>query len=210
MAYLPLELGVVDLIQDALVDLLENKLTHEIPIDDASRAETIKVGPRQDDPTPIVVLIHEQDPDSPNDWPHRPVKYRVPRRSSRGYTDDPYEQPVRQQAGYELIGGGSRMARAFTIEIEVWGDELPGITAERRDVGHLGSLLESRIRKALKEAGPKIGTGALISDNSGESVVLGPYWGEGLLDQEEGEALIYRKKIRLYYVTTQDWDTDDW
>jgi len=97
------------------------------------------------------------------------------------------------------------MARCFTLEIEVWGDEVPNISLTRRDAGQLASLLENRSLKALREAQAQIGTGATITDDYGESVVMGPFWGDSWTDQEEGEALIVRKYIRFYYVCSQDW-----
>jgi len=215
MATLPIEQGVVDKILDAIQSLLTTKLQTDVDEDDASRLALIKVGPRQDDPDSVVVLIHENDPDNPKQWPHRPVRYTelsasarlVGMRSPFGETES---SQLRASSYYEQVGGGSRMERAFTIEIEVWGDEVPGLTLERRDAGQLASILENRTIKALREAGSKIGTGSLLADDFGETVMLGPFWGDAWTDQEEGEALIVRKYIRLYYGTTQSWGTGDW
>jgi len=212
---MPTEQGVCDLIMDAVVDLLTLKLQTEIDADDASRMTTIKVGPRQDDPSAVVVLIHENDPENAREWPHYPMRYPqlqsggnlTGRISSFGESE---AAQLRHTAHYEMVGGGSRMARAFTIEIEVWGDEVPGLTLERRDAGHLASLVENRTIKALREAGAKIDTEAAIVDSFGEQVQMGPFWGDAWTDQEEGEALIVRKYIRLYYATTQAWTTADW
>jgi hypothetical protein len=210
--YLPPEQGVVDMIQDAILDLLTRKLQHEVDENDASRLTTIKIGPRQDDPTAVVVLIHEQDYQDPSQWPHRPLRfYGANSRGGRQFNaPDPLDQTPMLTSGYELVGGGSRMARCFTIELEIWGDEIADLNLERRDVGQLLSVVEGRILKTLNEAGPRIGTGNIVSDNFGESVLLGPRWGKDMTDQPEGEALIARKRIRLYYVTTRDWDVTDW
>lgn len=209
--YLPPELGIIDKIQDALIDLLTRKLQTEVDENDASRLTTIKAGPRQDDPTPVVVLIHEEDYQSPGEWAHRQLRYHGISQMTRGDSQlpDPLEPTPMLTAGFELIGGGSRMARCFTIAIEIWGDELD-VTVERRDVGQLLSIVESRILKSLNEAGPRIGSGHMIEDDFGEKVILGPRWGKGIIDQPEGESLIARKRLRLYYVTSRDWSSDDW
>lgn len=214
---LPSEQGVVDKILDAVQALLTLKLQTEIDTTDASRLVTIKVGPRQDGPESVVVLIHENDPEVPREWPHYPIRYRTIRDSGtttgmgglRPIGERSFGQ-VTQPGGYEMIGGGSRMARCFTLEIEVWGDEVEDVDMERRDVGQIAAIVENRTIKVMKEAGPKIGTGAIIADSFGESVQLGPYWGDAWTDQEEGEALIVRKIVRLWYVTEQSWSTDAW
>jgi len=74
---LPTEQGVVDKILDAVVDLLTEKLQTDIEENDASRLATIKVGPRQDDPDSVVVLVHENDPDNPAEWPHYPIRWLI-------------------------------------------------------------------------------------------------------------------------------------
>jgi hypothetical protein len=210
MAYIPTEEGITDKVLDALLDFLTEKLQTDVPADDASRATTLKVGPRQDDPTAVVVLIHENHPDDPDEWPHRPIPYRGTRRRG-GYVRDVYDQPqVRADAGYELVGGGSRMAYAFTIEIEIWGDEVEGLTLTRREVGQIAAVVTHRTVNALKAAGPKIGTGALLCDDFGETIVQGPYWGKPRTMQEEGEALIVHKHLPLYYIAAQEWGTNDW
>lgn len=216
MTHLPVEQGIVDKILDAIQVLLTTKLHDEVDPGDASRLATIKVGPRQDDPSSVVILIHENDPDNAKEWPHYPVRYE--RLADTGLTTgrrtifggEGEAAQLRHSYGYELVGGGSRMARAFTIQIEVWGDEVPNLTLERRDVGQLASVLENRSIKALREAGPKINTGDLLTDSFGESVMAGPFWGDAWTDQEEGESLIVRKMIRFYYHTSQSWDTNAW
>jgi len=216
MSTLPVEQGVVDIIMDAMVDLFTLKLQTEIDKNDASRLTEIKVGPLQDDPTGIVVLIHENDPEDPRQWPHYPLRYRelqpsgtlIGQTTARGESE---QTQLRHSTHFQMVGGGSRMARCFTIALEVWGDEiLTDTPLERRDAGHLAAVIENRIIKTLLDAGPKIGTGNLITDSFGESVMMGPYLGDCWTNQEEGEALIVRKYIRVYYVTTQSWTIAAW
>ena len=209
---LPEERGIVDLIMNAVVALLTLKLQTEISETDASRLSLIKVGARQDDPVGVDVLIHENDPMTPSQWPHKPVRFRTPRRIG-GFIGRPYdnmEDELRTLSGYELVGGGSQMAYAFTAEIEIWGDEIADINAERRDVGHLASVVINRIRKALQDAGPKIGTDSLLTDDFGTSTQRGPIFGEMWTGYEEGEALIVRSYLRFYYVCSVSWSTDEW
>ena len=199
---LPTEQGIADKILNAIVDLLTEKLKTDIDADDASRLVTIKVGPRQDDPDSVVILLDENDPDDPSAWSHGPMRITS---EGMGFAGNDALRP----RGMEFIGGGSFTRIALSLSIEVWGDELDFIV-ERRNVGQLASILENRARIALKEAGSKIGTGATISDDFGVSVQRGPFWGTYWTDQPEGEAFIVRKRIRLYYICTENWGTSGW
>jgi hypothetical protein len=208
---LPSQQGITDKILDALLALLTEKLQTDISEDDASRLTEIKVGPLQDSPSAVVVLLHENDPDNPQDWPHCPIRYPDQRQSfgsAPAFPGDP--NLTRSTSGLELVGGGSMVARCFTIGLEVWGDEVVGLSLERRDVGQVASVVENRIIQALKEAGAKIGTGSAIQDDFGEKVSLGPFWGDTWTGQMEGEAMIVRKTIRLYYKCSQSWGTSAW
>jgi len=211
MGAMPSEEGVVDKILSALVSLAETKLRDDIDSDDISRAVMIKVGPRQDDPEPVVVLFHENDPYSPDQWTHFPVRY-ARNRPVGGLVGahDGARLRFRPQSGYEQIGGGSRYGRAFSAEIEVWGDYISGVDMTRERVRHVASVVENRLRKALHDAGPKIGTGDIIRGDFGEYVLQGPYFGESWVDQEEGEAMIVRKVVRFYYLTVEVWNTSAW
>lgn len=210
---LPSQQGIADKILDALLALLTEKLQTDISEDDASRLTTIKVGPLQDSPTSVIVLLHENDPENPRDWPHCPIRY--PQQGSAAgsapvFPGEPNLSRLRSTTNYELMGGGSMIARCFTIELEVWGDEVSGLSLERRDVGQVASVVENRIVKAIKEAGPKIGTGSIIEDDFGEKASLGPFWGDAWTSQMEGEAMITRKMIRFYYKCSQSWSTNAW
>jgi len=186
MADMPTEEGVVDKILSALVSLAETKLRDDIDSDDISRAVMIKVGPRQDDPEPVVVLFHENDPYNPDQWTHFPVRYER-NRPVGGLVGahDAARLRFRPQSGYEQ-----------------------NMTRER--VRHVASVVENRLRKALHDAGPKIGTGDIIRGDFGEYVLQGPYFGESWVDQEEGEAMIVRKVVRFYYLTVEVWNTSAW
>jgi len=216
MTALPAEQGIIDKILDALVALLTLKLQTDISATDASRLQTIKVGPRQDDPAAVVVLLHENDPSEAMLWPHFPLRYPEMTRNAElvqqrtMFGGEKTSWQLRHTPGYELVGGGSRIARAFTAEIEIWGDEIEGLTLERRDVGQLASVVENRLIQTLKKAGPKIGQATPITDSFGESIQMGPFFGDFWTDQEEGEALIVRKYVRFYYACTQTWDTSEW
>lgn len=200
---LPFEQGLEDKILDSVVDLLTKKLQTEVHEDDASRLALIKVGPRQDDPDSVVILVHPNDPNEGSKWPHIPLRYQE-RGDNRLYLDPAVPRNM------QLIGGGSRCEMRFTIEIEIWGDEITDIVPERRDVGQLASVLEGRIRKALLDAGPHINEDDIITSDFGGAVHMGPYWGEYWTDQPEGEAKIVRKYIRFYYICSEDWNTSAW
>ena len=212
---LPSELGICDRVLDALCDLITDKMQTQYPATEATRVASIKVGPQQDDPRSVLILLHENDPENPSAWPHRPQPYREMGDSGQligtriGGSPFGEQRPLRQQAGYQMVGGSSRMARAFSADIEVWGNEFT-VALTRRQIGQIASIVENRLIKTLNEAGPKIGTGDMITDDFGESVQLGPFWGDGWTDQEEGEALIARKRVSFYYVTIQAWGTGNW
>jgi len=209
---MPTEEGIADIIMDDVVALLTEKLQADISEDDASYLRLIKVGPKQDDPQGVDIMIHENDPNSPSSWPHRPVRYKTPRRMG-GFIGQPYNEmqaELRTISGFELVGGGSQMAYAFTVELEIWGDEIPDVNLERREVGQLASIIEQRTRKSLQDAGPKIGTDSLVTDDFGNTVQRGPFFGDSWTSYEEGEALIVRKYVQFYYVCSVAWSTDAW
>jgi hypothetical protein len=198
---------------DALVALLTLKLKTEIGAADASRLEEAGVGPKQDDPAGVDIRIHENSLDSPESWPHRPVRYRTPRPMGGFIGSSEYEgmqRELRTMTGYELVGGGGQMAFAFTAELEVRGEEIADIKPGRRDVGQLMGIVSMRLRKALQDAGPKIGTGDLISDDFGNVTQRGPFFGRAWIDYPEGEGLMARMMIRFYYICTVSWNTDEW
>ena len=209
---LPQEEGVIDKILNALVDLVTLRLKTEIHESDASRLVWVGVGFKQDDPLGVDVAVQETDPDSPSSGPHRPESYRVPRR--QGLVGAPpldrAQDEIRTFSGFETLGGGSRMTRRFTAVVMVNADEIDDITPTRRDVGQLGSVAENRLLRAITEAGPQIGTGSLIVGDFGESVQMGPFFGDMWTDYPEGEAHKLRKYVRFGYHTTRAWNTDDW
>jgi hypothetical protein len=193
--YLPDQDGVVDLLLTAMETLLVTKLTTEIDTGDVSRAVTIKVGPMQASPDGVFVLLHENDPDDPAQWPHRPVKYNQGR---------PRDDTVGLSASsdYYLVGGGGLYARAFSAEVVVYGNYLSGVSVDRDDVRRIAAVVENRLIKALKDAGPDVGTGELLQDDFGEAVVDGPYLDEIRADGG-GESLIERKVVRVWYRTVK-------
>jgi hypothetical protein len=143
-------------------------------------------------------MIHENDPDDPTSWAHKPLSFSRSKAS----------QGPRQAYNYALVGGGSAlMSRAFTLEVEVFGLYVTGLdSVERKDARHIASIVERRAIKALEEAGAQIGTEGPIEDDYGEIVLQGPYLGDGWTDPEEGESLIVRKYIRFWYQTGRHWN----
>jgi len=212
--YIPPELGTGDLILDAIVALLTAKCQTEVDTGDVTRAVTIKAGPQQAAPDSISILLHENDPDNPTNWPDRPLRYRSPNPGFGGVlSGDPYAESARGRttSGVELIGGGSIYSKAYTMEIIVFGRGMPaGVDVEREDVRSIASIVTRRSVRALIEAGPKIGTGSAVSDDFGGEVCLGPFMDTSWTDQEEGEALSVRKYVRFFYKLALDWDTDGW
>lgn len=212
--YIPTETGVSDLALDALSDLLVETLQTEIPNLDITKVTTFKVGYRQQKPTGVNILIYENDPDSPKDWSHRPLRFKT-QRTTGGLIGDTYSdtEKLRTTSGRALIGGGSLFSRAFTAEIEVSGRMLPreeGVVYTQREVGQIASVVENRLAKTLLEAGPGIGTGVAVADSYGETIIDGPFMGESWMDQQEGKALIVRKYVRFWYKTSKGWTTAGW
>jgi hypothetical protein len=210
---LPQEEGVIDKTLDALVDLVTLRLKTEVHEDDASRLVWVGVGFKQDDPEGVDIALHENDPDTPSGWPHRPESYRAPKRLGGLVGTPPLDsaqEQLRTFSGMEKMGGGSRMTRRFTAVIMISADEINDINPTRRDVGQLGTVVENRLLKTLIDAGPKIGTGKLITGNFGETVSMGPFFGDAWTDYEEGEAYRLRKYVRFGYHTTRAWNVSDW
>lgn len=203
--YLPPEVGIVDVIQDALVDLFQIYLTDEIDEDDVSRATIIKVGPLQADPSRVVVLIHENDPDAPRTWQHQMHVRGHGRMVGLSETRAAMDWSGRATIGATRIGGGCEYERSFTLEVQVWGHLVGGITVTRRDVAHIAAVVTSRALRAMLDAGPQIGTGALVQDDFGESVIVGPYLGDEWAEQEEGESLRVIKYLQFWYHTDRNY-----
>jgi len=181
------ERGVVELILEAMVELLTTELNTEIGTGDPAYVEVIKAGPRQAAPEAITVTIHENDPDVPKDWPH------VPGPSSS-----------------ELIGGGKEYLRSFTIMVEVFGRYMTNVDADREAVRRIASVVEGRVISVLHAAGPNIGTGRAVQGDFNETVIYGPVLGDSWADAEESESLIVRKFIRIRYKTFVNWSTNAW
>ena len=188
--YVPAKYGVVDLMLDAMVSLLTDKCIDEIPTGDVSRAQIIKAGYRQESPDSVSIMIYENDPDDPKQNKHRPKRDAFT--GSRA-----------------MVGGGNRYSRAFTIEVEIYGRYMP-ITMTREETRRVASIVSRRIMTALNESGPRIGQDRRIEDDFGESVVNGPHFAQSWADVNEGESLIVRKYIRVWYETSCTWSTDDW
>ena len=198
MANLPTQSGVEDLMLTAIVSLLTSALQSAIDTGDVSRALVVKAGPRQAAPEAVSVMIHENDPDDPSGWAHKPMGFRRSRAS---------EGP-RTAYNYSLVGGGSAVySRAFTIEVEVFGLYFSGLdSVEREDVRKVASTVARRMVRALQDAGPEIGTGNTIQDDFGEIVLQGPFVGDAWTDPEEGESLLVRKFVRVWYQTGNSWN----
>jgi hypothetical protein len=213
--YLPAEEGVVDAALDAMTALLTKELQTDIPAGDVSRMTTILVGYRQEKPTGVHVMVYENDPMNPQQWPHRPIRFKQTR-TTGGLVGDAYSETekLRATSGRVLIGGGGQYTRAFLAEVEIYGRTLPRNEGDspytRREVGQVAKVVSNRLTKALLNAGPWIGTGAPIAGDMGETLLDGPFLGESWVDQQEGEALIVREYVQFWYVAFKDWSTDAW
>jgi hypothetical protein len=205
--------SLADLALEAIEALLTAKLQTEVDTGDISRATTIKVGYRQAKPTGVNILIFENDEDSPEKWPHRPVKPKTQR---------PTGQLVGSQAtdsarlfapqGLHFIGGGSMYGAAFTVKLQIFGRMLPkidGSMVTREQARRVATVVERRIRKALHEAGPNIGAGG-VADDFGGRFVNGPFMGRHWTEQAEGESLNILKTIQFWYVASENWNTNEW
>jgi hypothetical protein len=208
--YLPTDYGSRDLILDALTDLLTAKCKTEVDTGDVSRAVTVKAGPNEATPESVMILIHENDPMDPQSWVNQPLRYRgiTPRGSSLVDQSVSSEDRsnLRASGGLELIGGGSQYKAAYQLEIEIFGRFVPGLNPTREEVRGIAAAVTARAREALLEAGHTIGTGALVQDDFGGSVIQGPFIDKSWTDQEEGEALRIRRIINFWYHIALDWD----
>ena len=178
-----------------MVELLTEKCQTDVYTGDVGYAEIVKSGPRQESPAGISLLLHENDPNTPSAWSHRPMP------------TDPRGQRVLGNQRV-MIGGSCEYVRAFTLEVEAHGRSMD-YDVERDDVRHVASTVAMRCTRALLAAGPKIGTGEYINDGM-EKFIDGPYPGASWVDQEEGEALAVRKYVRFWYRTVISWSTDEW
>lgn len=212
MVYLPTEDGSNHLILDALTDLLTLKCQTEVSANDLSRVNEVKVGPMQATPEGVMLLIHENDPFSPESWSNRPMRYRNVQ-ASGALSNQPYEDTTseRTTAGRILMGGGSQYSRAYVLQVVVFGPYMPsGIDITRPVVRRVASTVSARATKALLEAGPKIGTGLQIIDDFGGYVIQGPFLDTSWTSPEESESLIVNVYLRFWYHMALDWSTDEW
>jgi hypothetical protein len=206
--YLPVEKGCEALVLDALVDLLTAKCQTEIDTGDVSRAQIVKAGPRQAAPEAVSILIHENDPDGPTRWPHRPMPYRAPRPGGRPAAD-PFSvgEGTRSAVGRVMMGGGSTYALAYLLEMEVFGLYVSSdVDVDREEVRDIAAVAKHRMVQAVLEAGRHIGTGDIIEDDLGMAVIAGPFVDRMWTDPEEGESLIIRKYVRFWYRASWDYD----
>lgn len=206
---LPVESGIEDLIMLALKDLMVSACQTAVDTGDVSRAVLVKLGPRQASPEAVSIMIHENDPESPSAWPHRPLSFMQERSGGNLYLEN---ERNRITSGRVLIGGGSLESAAFTLEFEVFGLYFPqiGRVVEREDVTKVAAVVVNRAFKAIMEAGPKIGTGAPIRDSYGKIVVDGPFLGDFWTDVEAGESVQVRKFMRIWYKVASKWSTNAW
>lgn len=188
--YIPAKYGIEDLALDAMVKLLTDRCQLEVATGDMSRAQIVKAGYRQESPDSVSIMVYENDPDDPKENRHRAVRDATT--GSRA-----------------MVGGGSRYSRAFTIEVEVYGRYMPD-TVTREESRRIASIVVRRAMNALSHAGPKIGQDNILSDDFGESIVNGPFFGYSWADVNEGESLIVRKYVRFWYMTMCRWDTSEW
>ncbi len=195
MSFLTPHTGIEDEIISLLVDLLTRKLRVEIDPSDVTRAEVIIAGPLQDDPSAVNVMIHENDPLDPADWPHFPIpQTNIDRSGSPSHLSRNYQIPL----GYEMMGGAARMGYCFTLEIDIRGDEMD-LATEREDVRQIAAAVSARAWQAIKAAGSTIDTSDLVQDDFGTYVVMGPFRGEFWTDQQAGEPQIARRYLRFFY-----------
>jgi hypothetical protein len=194
---MPIDTGIADKILSAMLVVLTAGLKTNIATGDFSRASIVQVGPRQVAPEGVNVLIHENDPDEDARFRHQLIPWKIPRRETDGKTDE--------LTGTSLIGGGSQHRMYFCVEIEVFGNFVSGANLTKPNVRTIASVVEGRAKAALRSAGHLIGTGSLITSSFAESVVQGPVIDFGASEQEEGEALIIRKKFFLWYHVVENY-----
>jgi hypothetical protein len=194
---MPTDKGIIDEILSAMLDVLLAGLQTNVATGDFSRASIIQVGPRQVGPEGVDVMIHENDPDGDARFRHSLIPWKISRKNSEGKTDE--------LTGTTLVGGGSQHKMYFCVEIEVFGNFITGANLTKPEVRAIASVVEGRAKSALRSAGHFIGTGALVRSSFGEYVVQGPIIESGQNDQEEGEAMILRRKFFLWYHVVEDY-----
>lgn len=194
--------GITELIKFALRDLLTLHLITNLPDHDATRDCQVVVGKIQDDPLFVNVEIYEGFTPDPDSWPHRAKKLPGPRNLRSGQIIDPSEdsQRVRNAVGKLTIGGWSLNTRAFTIELEIAGNSAT-IDVDRDDVTRVCGITEGRVRRVLLNAGAKMGGITPPSDDFGETVLHGPFFGDHWMERVESESLRTKRYIQFWYET---------
>jgi hypothetical protein len=195
---MPTETGIADKVLSALLNVLTAGLQTNVATSDFSRASIVQVGPRQVGPEGVNVLIHENDPDGDAKFRHSLIPWKISRKTEQGRLDE--------LSGTSLIGGGSQQKMYFCVEIEVFGNFISGANLTKPQVRAIAAVVEGRAKSAVRTAGHFIGTGSVLRSSFGEYIVQGPIIESGSNDQEEGEALIVRRKFFFWYHAVEDYD----
>lgn len=205
----PGERGIVNMIAVAIDDLLTQKLQTDIASSDLSRATVVKVGLEQEGPTYNTVLIHQNDPNNPQDWKH---DTHSPLRMSRGGGVRASRSDPRTMMGREFVGaasqddegyhGGTLYERAFTVEVKTSLKRRIGtLSLTVEDVGIINEVVMSRIGFALRQGQYHIGTDQPIEDSFGEATLAGPFFGPSWADLEQGLSYKAIGYTRFWYLT---------
>ena len=130
---------------------LEQDMQTNIPVNDPTRANLVRPGLLQDDPTiaRINVLTYANDPDDELGWLHGVIPGGTPNQT----TQDP--------PSYQ-IGGGEMWYRRFKTMIEVF----PSPKVDRQGALQLASVVLARAERTLTLLDMNIGT-----DDFGESAI---------------------------------------
>ena len=194
--------GITELIKFALRDLLTLNLITNLPAWDATRDCQVVIGKIQDDPLFVNVEIYEGFNPDPDSWPHRNKRLPGPRSLRDGQVIDPSEdsQRVRNAVGKITLGGWSLNTRAFTIELEIAGNS-SAIDVDRDEVMRVCGITEGRTRRILMDAGAKMGLTQPPSDDFGETVLQGPFFGDHWMERVESESLRTKRYIQFWYET---------
>lgn len=199
---------ITSLIMDAIYDLLWYFMHDQTPESDPARLTSFKVGPQQEKPYSVTMMIYESDLVSPEGWAHTP---------DRLLTSLPGETDLSAPGGARIRGsrippargsiGGTDYGyqRAFTLQTEFWM-RLAGVSSTTKQEGRelldrYSGIAAGRARWLLEEAGIFIGRDTTIVDSFTEYVNGGPFFGNEWVLKQPGEARYTQRMTQFWYRT---------
>ena len=182
---------------------LRQKLGTEKDADDAAKVQLVKIGPRQQDPVSVGLFLYENDLKDPDDWAHGQDLF-IGTATTRT-TGISKARISALPIGRQTIGSDPEWLnqRSFTMLQEVWLDKVPGVDRTEDNLALLSQVVGGRVRQCLKQGGIHLGTGVTVSDDFGERVVDGPFFGNEYAQRQVGKQLFTARYLRFWYRTSE-------